>query len=136
MRHGFLSSQATPRPQILKKPNSSTPRRTGQDVLAELVTGFQRLVLSRDVDLGQKIGLGGYADVYEGELKIECTGERKKVALKCFRFMVSKEKEFAQVRRALTDDCKSFILIAVAASRCLRESCVYGLGLTMRTCCR
>jgi serine/threonine protein kinase len=81
------------------KPSSSTPRRTGQDVLAELVTGFRRLVLSRDIDLGQKIGLGGYADVYEGELKIECTGERKKVALKCFRFMVSKEKEFAKVRR-------------------------------------
>jgi hypothetical protein len=42
------------------------------------------------------IGAGGYAEVYEGEL--EEIG--MKIAVKRFRLVLSKEKEFAKVRRA------------------------------------
>jgi serine/threonine protein kinase len=83
---------------MLKAHGTSASRRTGQDVLAELVTGFRRLVLSRDVELGRKIGLGGYADVYEAQLKVENSSETRRVAVKRYRFIVSKEKEFAKVR--------------------------------------
>jgi serine/threonine-protein kinase RIO1 len=81
--------------------SSSTPRRTGQDVLEELVTGFQRLVLSRDIKLGSLLGTGGYAEVYEGVLTVEKTGKEMKVAVKRFRLVLSKEKEFAKVCREL-----------------------------------
>jgi RIO-like serine/threonine protein kinase len=73
--------------------------RTGQDVLVGFDIGVRRLVLSRDIDVGQVIGLGGYADVYEGELRIAYSGAKKRVAVKCFRFIESKEKEFTKVRR-------------------------------------
>ena len=83
---------------MLQNPTSSTPRRTGQDVHLEIVTGLRRLVLTEEVTLGNILGIGGYAEVYEGQLFVATTNEWKKVAVKRFRFIMSKEKEFAEVR--------------------------------------
>jgi hypothetical protein len=46
------------------------------------------------------IGTGGYADVFEGALKVDKKRKREKVAVKRLRLVLSKEKEFAQVCRA------------------------------------
>ena len=75
-------------------------RRSHQDVFGELVIGFQRLVLSEDVTLGGRIGGGGYADVYEGTLLLFRPNKNlavEKVAVKVFRVVLSREKEFAEV---------------------------------------
>ena len=75
-------------------------RRSHQDVFGELVIGFQRLVLSEDVTLGGRIGGGGYADVYEGTLVLirpDGNFALETVAVKVFRVVLSKEKEFAEV---------------------------------------
>ena len=82
--------------------NQFVMRRSRQDVFEGLVTGLRRLVLTSDVKLGNKIGIGGYADVYEGTIKyVKPNGRKKyavdKVAVKVFRVMFSKEKEFAEV---------------------------------------
>ena len=82
--------------------NQFVMRRYRQDVFKGLVTGLRRLVLTSDVKLGNKIGIGGYADVYEGTIKYMKPNGRKryavdKVAVKVFRVVLSKEKEFAEV---------------------------------------
>jgi hypothetical protein len=113
------------------------PRRNSQDVLEGLVTGLRRLVLSREVELGRVIGLGGYADVYEGILRDEKTGETKKIAVKRFRMILSKEKEFAKVE-AVCLDCDTnpmFTLVHSVTLSFLPENCVFGRGLITRTCC-
>ena len=84
--------------------NQFVMRRYRQDVFKGLVTGLRRLVLTSDVKLGNKIGIGGYADVYEGTIKYMKPNGRKryavdKVAVKVFRVMFPKESDFAEVRK-------------------------------------
>lgn len=82
--------------------NEFMARRSHQDVFGELVTGFQHLVLHEDIELGKKIGMGGYADVYEATLQLfkpipSTNLAVNKVAVKVFRVFLSKEEDFAKV---------------------------------------
>ena len=81
-------------------PKEPTPRlrRTGREVQREIVTGLERLVLTDDVILDNLIGMGGYAEVYDGTLLVPGETERRRVAIKRFRVIMAKEKEFAKVR--------------------------------------
>ena len=85
-----------------KEPTSSKLRRTGRDIQQEMELGLQRLDLSNDIDLGQVVAMGGYADVYEGTLLVKKTNQRVRIAAKKIRCILKKEKEFARVSRRLT----------------------------------
>ena len=82
-------------------PGPSTSRRTGLDVQREIVAGLQSLVLTDDVILDRQIGIGGYAEVYEGNLLDPRVNMWTKVAVKRFRVIMNKEKDFAEVRDRL-----------------------------------
>ena len=78
-----------------------TPTKSDQsvgDVLQRIIASIQRLNLPQDVKIGKVIGLGGFADVYEGELFNVDGIAGKKVAVKRFRILMEKEKKFANVR--------------------------------------
>ena len=81
-----------------KDVSSSVSRRTGLVVLQELLQGFQRLILTSNVQLGERCGIGGFADVYSGTILCKETNAQKQVAVKKLRFMVEKERDFAKVR--------------------------------------
>ena len=82
---------------MLPHPSSSTPRRTGQDVQREIVEGLERLILTQEVVLTNLIAMGGYAEVHIGKLLDPKTDVWTKVAVKRFRVILNKEKEFAEV---------------------------------------
>jgi hypothetical protein len=99
-------------------------------VLAELETDFPHLVLSRDIKLGKLIGTGGYAEVYEGTLKVVNSRNKTKVAVKRFRFISTREEEFTKV----CTSCSLIICghVIMIITRRLRENWVYGRGLSTR----
>ena len=66
--------------------------------------GFQRLDLSNDIDLGELVAMGGYADIYEGTLLVKKTNKKVKIAAKKIRCMLKKEKEFARLCPCLLID--------------------------------
>ena len=65
----------------------------------EIVLGLRRLDLSNDIEIGEVVAMGGYADVYKGTLVVKKTEESVEVAAKRIRCMLAKEKDFARVSR-------------------------------------
>ena len=76
-----------------------TPRSLARrDVQREIVDGLERLALFGEVVLDGLIGMGGYAEIYDGSILVSGETERRTVALKRFRVILKEGKEFAGVR--------------------------------------
>ena len=110
-------------------------RQSPAEFVQDLVASLRRLNLSTDLKLGATIGLGAYADVLEGMLLMTSTNERKKVAVKRFRVILTlrREQKFAEVCINLWILCYSQILTRDSIEICTRA--VYTGKTSTRECC-
>ena len=67
------------------------------DSLNDLLAGLQQLDLTNNLKIGRMKASGGFADVYEGLLRLKDKKEAKKVAVKRFRVFVDGNRDFAKV---------------------------------------
>ena len=78
---------------------TKTSDETSPSALQELLARLDHLQLTNAVKVGKVSGLGGYADVFEGVLRVKSTKGITKVAVKKFQVILGKgEQEFVQVR--------------------------------------
>ena len=105
-------------------------RHRGSVVVRELVTGLRRLRLTKNIEIGKVIGLGGYADVHEGWMPTDGTDEKTKVAIKKLRLILGNEKEFAKVGPS----SMSFSIFIVFEIRPSQGNCASGQGFDRITC--
>jgi hypothetical protein len=73
-----------------------TPK-PSQGVVEELLAGLEDLQVSKLVTVGHVRGCGGFADVYDGWMKVKGSKQKKKVAVKRFRVILNKEEEAVKV---------------------------------------
>ena len=74
----------------------ATAPEPGQRIIQELMTGLQHFQISKAITVGRPRATGGFADVYDGWLKVQ--GGAQKVAIKKFRVIVNEEEKVAKVQ--------------------------------------
>ena len=63
-----------------------------------VLSQLQHLDISSNLSIGKMKASGGFADVYEGSLRVKGRKDKQRVAVKRFRVFADDDKDFVKVR--------------------------------------
>ena len=91
--------------------SAPAPSENSHEPLQKLISSVSDMCLSDSVTVGQVKGLGGYADVYYGTLKLKRTNKDIKVAIKKFRILSGDMEKFVKVHTCVPSKYKKLCVL-------------------------